>query len=107
MAAARASSRGHGPVRASGFAALFFTDSYGCRLFAYEPQLRYAGGFPSFAYHGFRLVALADWALFPWLSLGARAAWTHYFNRSTISSGTQQIDGPDQADVSLQLRLTL
>lgn len=107
MAAARASSRGHGPVRASGFAALFFTDNYDCRLFAYEPQLRYAGGFPSFAYHGFRLVALADWTLFPWLSLGARAAWTHYFNRSVISSGTQQIDGPDQADVSLQLRLTL
>ncbi len=107
MLSLRASGQGDAPVRASGFAALFFTDNYASRLFAYEPQLRYAGGFPSFAYHGFRLVALADWKAFPFLSIGARAAWTHYFNRRTIGSGTQQIDGPDQADVSVQLRLEL
>ena len=106
MLSGRAAARPSERWRAAAFAALFFTDSYAARLFAYEPQLPYAGAFPSFAYHGFRLAALARWHACAWLEAGLRAGWTHYFNRSFISSGPQRIDGPDQADISLQAQLT-
>lgn len=107
MLSGRAAVRPSDRWRGGAFASLFFTDSYAARLFAYEPQLPYAGAFPSFAYHGFRLAMLARWRACAWLEAGLRAGWTHYFNRDHTGSGPQRIDGPDQADVSLQVQLTL
>ncbi len=86
-----------------GFAATFFTDDYASRIFGYEPQLRYAGAFPAYYYHGMRLVSLVSWNPLARLQLSARYSLTRYFNRSHISSGTQLIDAPSQNDITLQL----
>lgn len=84
------------------FAATFFTDSYAARLYAYEPQLRYGGAFPSFAYHGLRTVLLTTYKPFAGrLHISLRYSLLHYFNRSTISSGTQLIDSSSQNDLSV------
>lgn len=84
------------------FAATFFTDSYSSRLYAYEPQLRYGGAFPNFAYHGLRTVLLSTYKPFAGrLQLSLRYSLLHCFNRSTISSGTQLIDASSQNDLSL------
>lgn len=85
------------------FGALFFTDDYASRLYAYEPQLPYAAGFPTFAYHGARIAALLQWKFVRNGYLGLKYGCLHYFNRTSISSGTQQIDGPSKNDISVQL----
>lgn len=91
----------------SGFAAVFFTDDYASRLYAYEPQLRYAGGFPAFAYHGMRYCCVGQWKFSSAVEAGLRYGLLHYFNRDFIGSGTQRINSPSQNDISLQLRCFL
>ena len=94
-------------VALSAFGAVFFTDGYATRLYAYEPQLRFGSGFPTFAYHGFRLAAVATCKL-PWhLTAGTKWGVTHYFNRVSISSGTQAIASSTKSDVALFLRFKL
>lgn len=96
-----------GRISAGLFTAVFFTDDYDTRLYAYEPQLKYAGGFPTFAYHGARAVAMAEWKALKNCSVGFRYAGTYYFNRQSIGSGTQRIDSSSQNDISVQLSITL
>lgn len=84
-------------------AALFHTDSYDTRLYAYEPQLQGAGGFPTFAYHGARWVVMTRWLPFRTLSIALRYGGIRYFNRKTISSGPALIHSPIKNDLSVQL----
>lgn len=90
-----------------GFASVFFTDDYESAVYAYEPQLRRAGAFPSFAYHGARGVVLTDWQPVGWLGVGVRVSATYYFNRDTISQGYAEIGSPYKTDVSVQVRWLL
>lgn len=85
------------------FGSLFFSDDYASRLYAYEPQLPYAAGFPSFAYHGCRMVGMFQWWFSSHSYAAVRYGWLHYFNRGVISSGPQQIDHSSQNDLGLQL----
>lgn len=86
------------------FSALFFTDDYATRLYAYEPQMRYSCAFPSFAYHGVKTSGVITYKiLHNTLHLSMRYSGCHYFNRSSISSGTQLIDSASQNDGALQL----
>lgn len=88
------------------FGAVFFTDDYASRLYAYEPQLPSAAGFPTFAYHGIRLCGTAQWKFHSRGYAGIRYGWLHYFNRDAISSGAQQISDSSQNDLSLQIAWT-
>ena len=85
------------------FAAAFFTDDYASRLYAYEPQLQYAASFPTFAYHGTRFSAVAQWKFFKNGYAALRYGWIHYFNRDEIGSGAQKICSPNKSDLSIQL----
>lgn len=85
------------------FAACFFTDDYESALYAYEPQLVHVAAFPVFAYHGVRGVAVMNWRVSPRLTAGLRWGGTHYFNRSSISTGTDRIASPWKNDLSVQL----
>jgi len=86
------------------FAALFFSDDYNSRLYAYEPQLLRSAAFSAFAYHGMRLLLLASYQPAKRITLSLRAGSTHYFNRSEISSGIERIHSPWKNDLSLQCR---
>ena len=90
----------------SAFAAVFFTDDYSTRLYAYQPQLPATGGFPSFAYHGYSFVAQGSIRLSSRLRLTLRNSLVHYFNKKTIGSGTQAIAGPTKNDLSAQVKWT-
>lgn len=105
MVSARGRYTRSGKLSAALFTALFFTDDYDTRLFAYEPQLEYAGGFPTYAYHGGRAVAQVEWEAFPCCTIGFRYGGTYYFNRQSIGSGTQRIDSSSRNDLSVQLSL--
>lgn len=85
------------------FYSLFLTDGYSSRLYAYEPQLLYAGSFPSFYDRGTRVVLQARWEIIDGLFLAGRYGFLKYFNRQSISSGLQKIDSSMKNDLSLQL----
>ncbi len=83
--------------------AYFDTDDYASRIYVYEPQLRYAAGFPTLYYQGIRSVALVNYKIRKWGELGFRYAISHYLDRSTISSGAQLISHATKQDISLHL----
>ena len=81
----------------------FHTDDYDSRLFQYEPSVRYDFSFPAYYGHGIRYAATVRAALGR-LTMMAKLGVTDYFDRSTISSGLQQIDASSQTDLLLQFR---
>lgn len=103
MLSARGTWRCNAHWQCSAMAALFHTDDYDTRIFAYEPQLPGTGGFPTFAYHGARWVTMVRWSPLRSLSLGLRYGGTRYFNRRTIGSGPALIHSPLKNDLSVQL----
>ena len=84
------------------FAALFSTSADN-RLYAYEPQLSYAGAFPSYFHRGFRFVGLCRWKPFDFMQASARFGLLHYFNKDSIASGAQRINSSTKCDLSLQV----
>lgn len=104
MVSARARQRFGKRVSASAFGGVFFTDDYASRIYTYEPQLRYAAGFPVFAYHGMRLVGMCDWEIASGLHVAVRYGLLRYFNRDHIGESTQLIASSAKNDFSVQLR---
>lgn len=84
-------------------AAVFSTADYECRITAYEPGMMYAFSFPSFYYKGWRGCLRVRSALNSHLTLVGKIAATHYFDRSTIGSGTELIDSSTRSDASVQI----
>ena len=91
-------------IKCGGFASVFMSDDYQSALYAYEPQLLYQGGIPSFYYHGMRLALTVTAHLLWGIEGGIKVGSTHYFNRNEISSSTQLIRSSWKNDISLQLR---
>lgn len=85
------------------FTAFFWTDNYETRLYAYEPQLHHAAGFPTFAYKGTRFIGMSRWSPHSQISLAIRYSLLHYFNRKSISSGPALIPSSTQQDLSIQV----
>lgn len=107
MASVRSAADVGSTLRLSAFAACFLTDDYASRLYAYEPRLPHTAGFPTYAYHGCRLVGQLAWKPLKYCSFSVNGGLTHYFNRDYISSGTARISAPTKADVQLQCSLFL
>ena len=91
-------------VKVSGSAGYFHTDSYDTRIYVYERTPLYNFSFPSFYGEGLRLMLMAQGNVNSRLTLTAKLGFTHYFDRSTIGSGMQEISGSSQTDLDVQLR---
>lgn len=89
---------------ARGSVGYFHTDDYSSRVYSHEPGLLYTFFFPSFYGHGMRYSLCLRAAVGDKLLFIAKGGMTHYFDRSTISSGLQQIDSSTQSDIEMQLR---
>jgi hypothetical protein len=94
-----------GLLRLDASVGYFHTDDYASRVYVYERGLMYQFSFPAFYGEGLRgaLVAVAD--VSPGCRVVAKVGSTHYFDRQTIGSGLQQINGSTQTDMELQVRL--
>lgn len=86
--------------------ALFDTERYDERLYAYESDLYYAFTIGSYYYKGCRWYLLLRYK-YKWLSLWIRIARTHYLDRQTTSSGLNQIDKPHKTELKLQMMVNL
>ena len=88
-------------------AAYFDTDSYDSRICIYDRQLPHEFSFPTYYGRGLRLAFMGRADIGSRLRLLARLGHTHYFDRSTIGTGLQQIEAAHQSDLDLQLRWRL
>jgi len=86
--------------------ALFDTERYDERLYAYENDLYYAFTIGSYYYKGCRWYLLLRYK-YKWLSIWIRMSRTHYLDRQFISSGLNQINGPHKTELKLQMMVSL
>ncbi len=96
----------HGSIQ--GELAYVHSPSYDTRLYINAPQLR--GTFSSTALYGHALRAVVTGSysfLADRITIEARYAMLHYFDRSVQSSGMQAIDSAWKNDISVQVRIRL
>lgn len=85
--------------------ALFDTDSYNARIYAYESDVLYFFSVPSYSNRGSRFYALTKIRLRRGLDLWLRYAQWVYTDRTSVNSGLEEIDGNIRSEIRAQLRL--
>ena len=82
----------------------FNTDGYDSRLYSYERAMPHTFSFPAYYGHGIRYSLVATWSPSPTLQFTSKTGITNYFDRSTISSGQQQINASSACDIEVGMR---
>jgi len=95
------------PLEATFRYALFDTRSYDSRIYTYENDVLYAFTIPAYFDQGQRFYLMLRWKVIKQLDLWLRFARTTYFNRSTIGSGSDEIDGNHKTEVKVQVKFKL
>lgn len=95
------------PIQIDGGIAYFKTDDWNSRMCTYEKNILYAFSFPSFYGEGFRTYSVLKLNLAKNITIYAKIAWTHYFDRNEISSDLEKIEGNNKADSNLLLKIKI
>lgn len=94
------------PVSATFRYALFHTDSYNARIYAFETDVPGAYSVPAYYFRGSRVYVVASWDINRHFELWARWAQTYYNNKNIISEGSlSEINGNSKSEVKVQLRV--
>jgi hypothetical protein len=93
------------PLNVSARYAIFDTDSYDARIFAYESDVLYAFSIPAYYYKGSRYYLLLKYKINKSLDVWLRFSQTWYADRNVISSGLDEIQGNTKSDIKAQIRL--
>ncbi len=96
--------RGKGKMTGEMYGSYFDTDSYQTRLYSNERNLLNTFYIPSFYGQGARLALSLRCAVTSKFSVSVKGAFTHYFDRDFIGTGTEKIDGSDRTDVYMYIR---
>lgn len=91
------------PLSIYGRYAIFDTDNYDARIYAYENDLLGVFSIPSYYYQGIRTYLMLKYDIGN-LELWLRWDIFSYANRDTISSGLEEIQGSERTTVKLQLK---
>lgn len=86
--------------------AIFDTDSYNTRIYAYENDVLYAFSIPAYYEQGFRSYLNLSYSFKGGLDLWFRIAQTQLPKRTIISSGLNEISGNTRTEIKLQARYT-
>ncbi len=86
--------------------AIFETDSWNARIYAYENDVLYYFSIPAFYSRGTRAYFLAKYSIGKNLDLWFRVAQTFFTDTKYLGSGLDKIEGDTRSDVRLQLRFT-
>lgn len=84
---------------------IFDVDDYQARIFTYENDLLYTFSIPFFQDRGMRYYLLSRLNTGNGMSIWLKAGRTRYFNKSTVGSGYQIIQGNTQTTLKAQIRL--
>ena len=92
------------PLRVQMRLAIFQTDDFDTRIYAYENDVLYSFSVPAYYGRGMRWYINTSYEITPRLTLWARYAQTYFADRTVISSGLNEIQGRTRSEVRLQLR---
>ncbi|MCS6823240.1 MAG: helix-hairpin-helix domain-containing protein [Cytophagaceae bacterium] len=84
--------------------AVFQTDDYENRIYAYERDVLYAVSIPAYYGKGVRTYAMINFPMGRYFEVWLRYARTVYYDRDIISSGLEEIEGNIRSDVKVQVR---
>ena len=84
--------------------ALFDTDNFDSRIFAYENTVLYEFSIPAYFGQGFRYYFNARIRTTRSMTLEMRIARTHLTREESFSSGNEMIDGDTKTELKIQLR---
>lgn len=93
-------------INAEAQAAYFDTDDYDSRIYINEKNTLYGFGYPMLYGQGLRYNFIGQLKIGTNWTIEAKYALTNYANKTTISSGLQEIKGNVQNDLWLQIRLS-
>lgn len=85
--------------------ALFQTDSYDTRIYTFETNALYVFSVPAYYYQGSRAYAMIRYTFLKRFDLWVRYGTFIYTNRSSLGSGSEQINQPTKSDITIQLRM--
>lgn len=85
--------------------AIFDTDGFDARIYAYENDVLYAFSFPFYSEKGHRAYIVARYRLNRNIDLQARLAQTFYTNRNEIGSGLDLIERNTRTEIKAQMRV--
>ncbi|MDR2806487.1 MAG: helix-hairpin-helix domain-containing protein [Dysgonamonadaceae bacterium] len=77
----------------------FRTDDWDTRISAYEKNILYSFSFPTYYGQGLRYYAVVKWKIIKSLTVYLKWGSTYYFDRETIGSGPEAIQGHEKTDV--------
>jgi hypothetical protein len=86
--------------------ALFDTDTYDERLYAYENDLSYTFNINSYYYKGFKTYFIVKWK-YKWFEIQGKISRLLFFNKNQIGSGMELIDVPHKTEVKMQVLIKL
>jgi len=87
--------------------AIFDTDSYDERMYAYENDVLYAFSVPAYYYKGSKGVIMARYQLGSSINLWLRLSHAWFANQKTLGSGLDLIQGNQRTEIKAQLQLKL
>jgi len=93
------------PVSITARYALFRTDGWNARMYAYENDVLYSYSIPPYYGTGARAYLILKFDIRRNIDFWIRFAQWTYTDRTTISSGNSEIQGPRKSDLTLQLRM--
>lgn len=85
--------------------AIFDTDSYNSRIYAYENDVLYAFSIPAYNGRGTRFYAVTKYRIRRGIDVWLRYAQTYFTDRNTIGSGREEIQGNTRSEIKAQLRV--
>jgi hypothetical protein len=85
--------------------ALFDTESFNARIYAFESDVLYSFTIPAYYYQGNRFYITTKYVLTRKIDLWFRYAQTYYFNQTSSGTGLTEVQGPSRSDFRFQVRL--
>ncbi len=95
------------PFRLSARYALFDTDTYEERLYAYESDVLYAFSIPAYYYKGSRFYLMVKYDVSKNMDLWLRYAVSYYSGKNSIGSGLDEIQGSSKSEIKVQIMIKL
>ncbi|MFP4023472.1 MAG: hypothetical protein ACLFVR_03020 [Thiohalospira sp.] len=85
--------------------AVFDTESYNTRIYAYESDILYAFSIPAYYSKGTRFYFNLKYTISGFVDLWIKYSQTYYADKDIISSGLNQINGNTKSEIKAQLRI--
>jgi len=92
------------PLRIAARYALFDTDTYDSRIYAYENDVLYFFSIPAYGGRGTRAYILIKYDLGRNTDIWLRVAQTYFTDRQVVGSGLEEIDGNTRTEMKFQIR---